>query len=41
VLFYLDRIDGPLGMLAKLPHSFSHYVRQNTYITAGGVYSQR
>ena len=40
VLFYLERADG-LAMQAKLPHSFSHYVRQNAYITAGGVYSQR
>jgi uncharacterized protein len=40
VLFYLDRTDG-LAMMAKLPHAFSDYARQNTYITAGGVYSQR
>jgi hypothetical protein len=28
-------------MQAKLPQSFSEYVRRNAYITAGGVYSQR
>jgi uncharacterized protein len=40
VLFYLDRADG-LAMQAKLPQSFSEYVRRNAYITPGGVYSQR
>ena len=40
VLFYLDRADG-MAMQAKLPHTFSEYVRRNAYITAGGVYSQR
>jgi predicted TIM-barrel fold metal-dependent hydrolase len=40
VLFYLDRVDG-LAMQAKLPQSFSEYVRRNAYITPGGVYSQR
>jgi uncharacterized protein len=40
VLFYLDRADG-LAMQAKLPHTFSEYVRRNAYITAGGVYSDR
>jgi uncharacterized protein len=40
VLFYLDRSDG-LAMQAKLPLSFSEYVRRNAYITPGGVYSQR
>lgn len=40
VLFYLDRADG-LAAQAKLGQSFSEYVRRNTYITAGGVYSQR
>jgi uncharacterized protein len=40
VLFYLDRADG-LAMQANLPRRFSEYVRQNAYITAGGVYSQR
>jgi len=40
VLFYLDRSDG-LAMQAKLPQTFSEYARRNTYITAGGVYSQR
>jgi predicted TIM-barrel fold metal-dependent hydrolase len=40
VLFYLDRADG-LAMQAKLPQTFSEYARRNTYITAGGVYSQR
>ena len=40
VLFYLDRADG-LATAAKLPRSFSEYARQNAYITAGGVYSQR
>jgi len=40
VLFYLDRADG-LAAQAKLPLSFSEYVRRNAYITAGGVYSQR
>jgi predicted TIM-barrel fold metal-dependent hydrolase len=40
VLFYLDRADG-LAMQAKLPRSFSEYIRQNAYITAGGVYSRR
>jgi uncharacterized protein len=40
VLFYLDRADG-LAMQANLPQPFSEYVRQNVYITAGGVYSQR
>jgi uncharacterized protein len=39
-LFYLDRADG-LALQAKLPHTFSEYARRNTYITAGGVYSQR
>jgi uncharacterized protein len=40
VLFYLDRADW-LAMQAKLPQSFSDYVRRNAYITAGGVYSRR
>jgi len=40
VLFFLDRADG-LAMQAKLPLTFSEYVRRNAYITAGGVYSQR
>jgi uncharacterized protein len=40
VLFYLDRADG-LAMEAKLPQRFSDYARANTYVTAGGVYSQR
>lgn len=40
VLFYLDRADA-LAMQSKLPRPFSEYVRQNAYITAGGVYSQR
>ncbi|MGO9750083.1 MAG: amidohydrolase family protein [Solirubrobacteraceae bacterium] len=40
VLFYLDRADG-LAMQAKLPQPFSEYVRRNSYITAGGVYSHR
>jgi hypothetical protein len=40
ILFYLDRSDG-LAMQAKLPLSFSEYVRRNAYITPGGVYSQR
>jgi predicted TIM-barrel fold metal-dependent hydrolase len=40
ILFYLDRADG-LAAQAKLPHTFSEYVRQNAYITAGGVYSER
>ena len=40
VLFYLDRSDG-LAMQAKLPKRFSEYVRTNTYVTAGGVYSHR
>ena len=40
VLFYLDRADG-LAMQARLPQSFSEYVRRNAYITAGGIYSQR
>jgi predicted TIM-barrel fold metal-dependent hydrolase len=40
VLFYLDRVDW-MATQAKLPQTFSEYVRQNAYITAGGVYSQR
>jgi hypothetical protein len=40
VLFYLDRADR-LATQAKLPQRFSDYIRQNAYITAGGVYSQR
>ena len=40
VLFYLDRADG-MAMQARLPLSFSEYVRRNAYITAGGLYSQR
>ena len=40
VLFYLDRADG-LAMQAQLPHTFTDYVQQNAYITAGGVYSRR
>ncbi len=40
VLFFLDRADA-LAAQAKLPHSFSEYVRRNAYITAGGVYSLR
>jgi len=40
VLFYLDRADG-LAVQAKLPLSFSEYVRRNAYVTAGGVYSRR
>jgi uncharacterized protein len=30
-----------LAMQAKLPETFSEYARRNSYITAGGVYSQR
>jgi uncharacterized protein len=40
VLFYLDRTDW-LATQAKLPQTFSEYVRHNAYITPGGVYSQR
>jgi predicted TIM-barrel fold metal-dependent hydrolase len=40
VLFYLDRADG-LARQAKLPQTFSEYVRHNAYVTAGGVYTQR
>jgi uncharacterized protein len=40
VLFYLERADG-LAMQAKLPQTFSEYVRRNAYITPGGIYSQR
>ena len=40
VLFYLERADG-LAMQAGLPQPFSAYVRRNSHITAGGVYSQR
>jgi predicted TIM-barrel fold metal-dependent hydrolase len=40
VMFYLDRADR-LATLAKLPKPFSQYVRENAYITPGGVYSQR
>ncbi len=40
VLFFLDRADG-LAMQAKLPHTFTEYVRRNAYICAGGVYSRR
>ncbi len=40
VLFFLERADG-MALQAKLPRTFSEYVRQNAYITAGGVYSQR
>ena len=40
VLFYLERADG-LAMQAGLPRPFSEYVRRNSYITAGGVYSER
>lgn len=40
VLFYLDRSDG-LASQAKLPRRFSEYIRDNAYVTAGGVYSQR
>ena len=40
VLFYLDRSDR-LAKQAKLPHSFSEYMRRNAHVTAGGVYSRR
>jgi hypothetical protein len=40
VLFYLDRADR-LAVQAKLPLRFSEYMRQNAYVTAGGIYSQR
>jgi len=40
VLFYLDKADA-LAIEAKLPQTFSEYVRRNAYITPGGVYSQR
>lgn len=40
VLFYLERADG-LAAQAKLPQSFTEYMRRNAYVTAGGVYSQR
>jgi predicted TIM-barrel fold metal-dependent hydrolase len=40
VLFYLDRTD-ELAALAGLPKRFSEYVRENAYVTAGGVYSER
>jgi uncharacterized protein len=40
VLFFLERVDG-LAVQAKLPQRFTEYVRQNAYVTAGGVYSTR
>jgi predicted TIM-barrel fold metal-dependent hydrolase len=40
VLFFLERADG-LAVQAKLPQRFTEYVRQNAYVTAGGVYSPR
>ncbi len=40
VLFFLERVDG-LAAQAKLPRTFSEYARENAYVTAGGVYSQR
>jgi predicted TIM-barrel fold metal-dependent hydrolase len=40
ILFYLERADG-LAMQARLPQTFSEYVRRNAHVTAGGVYSQR
>lgn len=40
ILFYLDRADN-LARRAKLPRTFSEYIRDQAYITAGGVYSQR
>jgi predicted TIM-barrel fold metal-dependent hydrolase len=40
VLFFLDRADG-LARQAKLPRTFTEYVRQHAHICAGGVYSAR
>ena len=40
VLFYLDRADA-LAASAGLERTFSEYARENLYVTAGGVYSER
>jgi uncharacterized protein len=40
VLFFLDRADA-LATQAGLARTFSEYARDNTYITAGGVYTER
>jgi predicted TIM-barrel fold metal-dependent hydrolase len=40
VLFYLDRCDW-FAAQAGLPKRFSEYARENAYVTAGGVYSER
>jgi predicted TIM-barrel fold metal-dependent hydrolase len=40
VLFYLERADG-LAAQAGLQRSFSEYARDNAYVTAGGIYSER
>ncbi len=40
VLFFLERADN-LARQAGLKRTFSEYVAANTYITAGGMYSQR
>lgn len=40
VLFFLDRADA-LATQAGLARTFSDYARDNAYITAGGVYSER
>ncbi len=40
VFFYLDRADA-LATGAGLDRTFSEYVRDHAYITAGGVYSER
>jgi predicted TIM-barrel fold metal-dependent hydrolase len=40
ILFYLERADG-LAAQAGLERSFSEYARDNAYVTAGGIYSER
>jgi predicted TIM-barrel fold metal-dependent hydrolase len=40
MLFYLDRIDNLSG-IASLDRPVSEYVRDNVFVTPGGVFSQR
>lgn len=40
-LFYLERIDAMLPGAAKLPRTFSDYIRNQVYVAPSGIFSQR
>ena len=41
ILFYLERIDEIMRAAAKLPRTFSEYVRDQVHIAPSGTFSQR